>query len=254
MNTKNSIAMILKSYKLFKQLQQIDSQSTEPATVTELNQLRAEWIDTVNRYRWRSAPIKNDSDVDRIGFYMNIVCELGDSQEVRFMHMAPAMTTEPALSALGGENPGAFLIEIPANLIELIEEEVSKLSATNTPSSSMPPFSNLSKRESEVLMLLCGGVLINEIAETSFVTVGTIRTQVKAVLKKLGVHSQVAAVSLAWDSGWVKKRKAERQSSGAKSQDHEVIQLPKAYHRASCTDANGADKLWDNPNFMNKQS
>lgn len=64
------------------------------------------------------------------------------------------------------------------------------------------PFSSLSKRESEVLHLLMEGMSVTKIAETSFVSVGTVRTQVKAILRKLGVSSQVAAVALAYRSGW----------------------------------------------------
>jgi len=64
------------------------------------------------------------------------------------------------------------------------------------------PFESLSRREGEVLRLLMDGMSVNKIAETSFVSVGTVRTQVKAVLRKLGVSSQVAAVALAYKIGW----------------------------------------------------
>lgn len=64
------------------------------------------------------------------------------------------------------------------------------------------PFETLSRREGEVLRFLMDGMSVNKIAETSFVSVGTVRTQVKAVLRKLGVSSQVAAVALAYKSGW----------------------------------------------------
>lgn len=64
------------------------------------------------------------------------------------------------------------------------------------------PFESLSRREGEVLRLLMDGFSVNKIAETSFVSVGTVRTQVKAVLRKLGVSSQVAAVALAYKTGW----------------------------------------------------
>lgn len=64
------------------------------------------------------------------------------------------------------------------------------------------PFESLSRREGEVLRLLMDGMSVMKIAETSFVSVGTVRTQVKAVLRKLGVSSQVAAVALAYKMGW----------------------------------------------------
>lgn len=64
------------------------------------------------------------------------------------------------------------------------------------------PFEALSRRESEVLLLLMEGHSVAKIAESSFVSVGTVRTQVKAILRKLGVNSQAAAVALAYRSGW----------------------------------------------------
>ncbi|MGK0226196.1 MAG: two-component system nitrate/nitrite response regulator NarL [Thermoproteota archaeon] len=64
------------------------------------------------------------------------------------------------------------------------------------------PFESLSRRESEVLCLLMEGHSVAKIAESSFVSVGTVRTQVKAILRKLGVSSQAAAVALAYRSGW----------------------------------------------------
>ena len=64
------------------------------------------------------------------------------------------------------------------------------------------PFESLSRRESEVLRLLMEGHSVAKIAESSFVSVGTVRTQVKAILRKLGVNSQAAAVALAYRSGW----------------------------------------------------
>lgn len=64
------------------------------------------------------------------------------------------------------------------------------------------PFESLSRREGEVLMLLMEGHSVAKIAESSFVSVGTVRTQVKAVLRKLAVNSQAAAVAMAYRSGW----------------------------------------------------
>lgn len=64
------------------------------------------------------------------------------------------------------------------------------------------PFESLSRREGEVLCLLMEGHSVAKIAESSFVSVGTVRTQVKAILRKLGVNSQAAAVALSYRSGW----------------------------------------------------
>lgn len=60
----------------------------------------------------------------------------------------------------------------------------------------------LSTREREVLADLMAGRSVREIAVHKVVSEGTVRTQVKAVLAKLGVGSQLAAVGLAHRVGW----------------------------------------------------
>jgi DNA-binding NarL/FixJ family response regulator len=64
------------------------------------------------------------------------------------------------------------------------------------------PFRRLSRREQHVLHLLCDGLSVQTIALRENVSVATVRTQVKAVLHKLGVGSQLEAVSSAYRSGW----------------------------------------------------
>jgi len=60
----------------------------------------------------------------------------------------------------------------------------------------------LSPRENAVLGRLMHGETVREIATASFVTEATVRTQVKAILAKLHVSSQIAAVGLANRVGW----------------------------------------------------
>ena len=55
---------------------------------------------------------------------------------------------------------------------------------------------SLSTREAEILEHLTNGKHVSEIARESFVSEATVRTQVKSVLAKLGVSSQLAAVSM----------------------------------------------------------
>ncbi len=61
---------------------------------------------------------------------------------------------------------------------------------------------HLTRREGEVLGALIEGKSAQEIAAESYVAVGTVRSQIRAVLLKLGVHSQIAAVASAHRSGW----------------------------------------------------
>ena len=60
----------------------------------------------------------------------------------------------------------------------------------------------LSRREGEVLGLLAAGNTAEEIASRGFVSLTTVRTQIRAILHKLGVRSQLAAVAIARDAGW----------------------------------------------------
>lgn len=62
-------------------------------------------------------------------------------------------------------------------------------------------FAQLSVREREVLNGLVQGMSVDEIATEGFVSVSTVRSHVKAVLRKLGVRSQLAAVALAHELG-----------------------------------------------------
>jgi DNA-binding NarL/FixJ family response regulator len=58
-------------------------------------------------------------------------------------------------------------------------------------------FERLTPRESVVLGALTDGLSAEEIAEAHFVALTTVRSQIRAVLHKLGVRSQLAAVALA---------------------------------------------------------
>lgn len=61
---------------------------------------------------------------------------------------------------------------------------------------------NLTNREREVLGHLMEGHQVREIARSRFVSEATVRTQVKSILAKLQVSSQLAAVGLARSVGW----------------------------------------------------
>ena len=59
----------------------------------------------------------------------------------------------------------------------------------------------LSAREREVLELMAGGMSRREIATTLCISLNTVRTHVKNILAKLGVHAGLEAVSLALRAG-----------------------------------------------------
>ena len=53
-----------------------------------------------------------------------------------------------------------------------------------------------------MLGALVDGLSAEEIAEAHFVAVTTVRSQVRGILQKLGVRSQLAAVATANRAGW----------------------------------------------------
>jgi two-component system, NarL family, nitrate/nitrite response regulator NarL len=63
-------------------------------------------------------------------------------------------------------------------------------------------FASLTYREEVVLAELLEGHCAEEIAKGAFVSISTIRSQIKSILHKLGVNSQLAAVALARRAGW----------------------------------------------------
>lgn len=67
---------------------------------------------------------------------------------------------------------------------------------------ALAPFGRLSPRERAVLALLIDGWSVDRIATTEFLSESTVRTHVRAILTKLGVNSQLAAVAMAKRAGW----------------------------------------------------
>lgn len=68
--------------------------------------------------------------------------------------------------------------------------------------SRLAPFERLTGREAEVLALLMQGRNAEAIAAHFVVSEATVRTQIRGVLTKLGVGSQLAAVAEAFRVGW----------------------------------------------------
>ncbi|MGY1772051.1 LuxR C-terminal-related transcriptional regulator [Blastococcus sp. SYSU D00813] len=75
--------------------------------------------------------------------------------------------------------------------------------ARSEESARLAPFRSLSPREDEVLRHLAAGLPAAAIAAAAFVSEATVRTQIRAVLSKLQVSSQLQAVALARQSGWL---------------------------------------------------
>lgn len=64
------------------------------------------------------------------------------------------------------------------------------------------PLESLTPREREVLRCLMDGKTVDEIAAAAELSVATVRSHVHAILSKLGVNCQLAAVAAAHRAGW----------------------------------------------------
>ncbi len=64
-------------------------------------------------------------------------------------------------------------------------------------------FEALTKREAGVLRELANGKSPEDVAKINYVSLNTIRTQIRGILAKLGTGSVVGAVALAFRSGWI---------------------------------------------------
>jgi two-component system, NarL family, nitrate/nitrite response regulator NarL len=67
----------------------------------------------------------------------------------------------------------------------------------------LAPFEQLTPREAEVLGWLMQGLSVQQVAQEAYVSVATVRTQVRSILAKLQASSQVSAIARARDVGWV---------------------------------------------------
>lgn len=87
----------------------------------------------------------------------------------------------------------------PAERLELIDCWHDQVATENGIRSRLD---HLTRREADVLGMLMSGLQVGEIARQRFVSESTVRTQVKAVLAKLQVGSQLTAVGMAHKAHW----------------------------------------------------
>lgn len=64
------------------------------------------------------------------------------------------------------------------------------------------PIDRLSNRERHVLLHLMEGLTAEQICQADYVCISTVRTQIRNILWKLNVRSQVQAVALAHREVW----------------------------------------------------
>jgi two-component system, NarL family, nitrate/nitrite response regulator NarL len=83
------------------------------------------------------------------------------------------------------------------------EELLASLrTARQTERTRLAPFARLSTREGEVLVEVLAGRSADEIAAKHVVSIATVRSQIRSILEKLGVASQLQAAAMARNAGW----------------------------------------------------
>jgi DNA-binding NarL/FixJ family response regulator len=70
----------------------------------------------------------------------------------------------------------------------------------------LEPFERLTERERQVLDALIDGWSADKLAAEWVVSVTTVRSQIRSILLKLGVNSQLSAVAMARRAGWSERR------------------------------------------------
>ncbi len=94
------------------------------------------------------------------------------------------------------EHQQVMAVEERENLLDHWQRHVSRHAGARS------RFELLSERERAILGDLMAGQAVRDIATAGFVSEGTVRTQVKSILAKLEVSSQLAAVGLAHELEW----------------------------------------------------
>lgn len=116
----------------------------------------------------------------------------------------------PALeAALRGDNVVAR--ELVGTLARLVRSDAG--SKRETPRRAAP-FAELTPRELEILECVADGSSNKLIARALDITEGTVKLHVKAILRKLGMHSRVEAAVMAVEHGLGKNRKKSGAASG----------------------------------------
>jgi DNA-binding NarL/FixJ family response regulator len=93
----------------------------------------------------------------------------------------------------------------------ILAEELRQYRATERARTA--PFEALTRRELEVLGMIVEGMSAREMARESYVSVATVRTQIRSIFQKLGVNSQLEAAAMARTWGWQPPDRSLHQAS-----------------------------------------
>jgi two-component system, NarL family, nitrate/nitrite response regulator NarL len=91
----------------------------------------------------------------------------------------------------------------PDELIARVRRLIGRLPSETRSMTHGDSFSQLTRREGEVLRLLAQGLSAADIARELVISSNTVATHIQRILGKLGVHSRTQAVALAYELGLV---------------------------------------------------
>jgi two-component system nitrate/nitrite response regulator NarL len=127
---------------------------------------------------------------------------------VGYQPKAPGFEALLTRVQLALRSPGVLDAE---HRVVLLDELVR---ARATSAATLGPFARLTNREAETLRALARGRSVTAIASEWVVSEATVRSHVRSILGKLGVASQLAAVTAATRSGWVDVTETDRVPAG----------------------------------------
>jgi two-component system nitrate/nitrite response regulator NarL len=124
-----------------------------------------------------------------------VECLRGGAQGYLLKEMEPAHLVEALHDILSGKTV------IAPHLAQLLVRVVQ--GQPQVAIDAVTPFDSLTPRENEILSLLAEGQSNKVIARNLGISDGTVKLHVKAILRKLGIHSRVEAAVLAIQSGHI---------------------------------------------------
>jgi two-component system nitrate/nitrite response regulator NarL len=125
----------------------------------------------------------------------------GGAQGYLLKDMEPEELVPALEAALHGDNIVAK--EMVATLARIVQADRGPGREATRPAA---PFAELTPRELEILVHVAEGFSNKTIARALNITDGTVKLHVKAILRKLGIHSRVEAAVLAVEHGLGKKK------------------------------------------------
>lgn len=122
-----------------------------------------------------------------------IECLRNGAQGYLLKEMEPAALVQALEDILEGKT--VIAPHLAQTLVRMVQEQPK-------PIADQPgPFESLTQREEEILLLLAEGQSNKVIARNLGISDGTVKLHVKAILRKLGVHSRVEAAVMAVQHG-----------------------------------------------------